>query len=606
MNTTMTPLDIHTLQAALRDGATNLPAFLRELSERIDADDRPEVWIYREPLPRLLERAKALEALAAALGDTLYESLPLFGVPFAVKDNFDVAGLPTTAGCPAFAYEAPSNAHVVQRLLDSGAILIGKTNLDQFATGLVGVRSPYGAVRNAHDPAYVSGGSSSGSAVAVARGHVSFALGTDTAGSGRVPAAFNGIVGLKPSLGLFSSRGLVPACRTLDCPSIFANDVAQAWRVAAVMADFDALDPGSVAVQALGVQRRARRVGVPQHCEFFGDEQAESAFSKALDSLSSDPLVSLVRVPFEVFVEAGALLYQGPWVAERRAALGGFLDSAPDAIHPVVRGILRSADRYDAVAAFNARYRLASLTRTAMQLLDEVDVLVVPTAPCMPTIEAVLADPLALNARLGHYTNFVNLMGMSAIALPAHRRDDGLPAGITLIGPAGADQRLAEIAAGWQAHFGAADQRECVAMAPLPFNDACVQVAVVGAHLLGQPLNGQLLESGARLRSLTTTSADYRLYALAGTVPAKPGLVRVPAQGVAIEVEVWEMPLRQFGAFVAAIPAPLGIGSLQLADGHWVKGFICEPGGLEGALDITEFKGWRAYRAAQDTSSRTY
>ncbi|MCF5706884.1 allophanate hydrolase [Pseudomonas syringae] len=606
MNTPMTALDIVAVQTSLRTGQTTLATFLQDLHARIDADDRPEVWIHREPLAHLLERAQALQTLAQELGDSLYDTLPLFGIPFGVKDNFDVAGQATTAACPSFAYVPTVTAHAVQRLLDSGAVLIGKTNLDQFATGLVGVRSPYGAVRNACDPAYVSGGSSSGSAVAVARGYVCFALGTDTAGSGRVPAGFNGIVGLKPSLGLFSSRGVVPACRTLDCPSIFANDVAQAWQVAQVMADFDALDSGSVAVHALPVLRRTRRVAVPQHCEFFGDAQAEAAFDKAVKSLESDPQVTLTCVAFDVFAEAAALLYQGPWVAERRAAVGPFFDTHAADIHPVVRGILQSADQYDAVDSFKAHYRLAELTRAATQLLKDVDVLVVPTAPCMPTIEAVLANPVELNSQLGYYTNFVNLMNMSAIAIPAHRREDGLPAGITLIGPAGADQRLAEIAAGWQAHFGVADQRDTVAFNPLPFNVATVQVAVVGAHLQGQPLNWQLLEGGARLRSLTTTSADYRLYALANTTPAKPGLVRVPAHGEHIEVEVWEMPLSQFGAFVAAIPAPLGIGSLQLADGQWVKGFICEPGGLEGALDITEFKGWRAYRATHTTSSTAH
>ncbi|MGN2433929.1 allophanate hydrolase [Pseudomonas syringae] len=599
----MTALDISELQSALRSGHLTLTALVNTLTAHIDADDRPEVWIHRVPVAELLERAAALQSTAEALGESVYEQLPLFGVPFAVKDNFDVAGMPTTAACPAFAYVAKENAHVVQRLLDSGALLIGKTNLDQFATGLVGVRSPYGAVRNAHDPAYVSGGSSSGSAVAVARGYVSFALGTDTAGSGRVPAGFNGIVGLKPSLGLFSSRGIVPACRTLDCPSIFARDVMQAWQVTQVMAAYDPLDPGSVAVAALPVQRRTRRVAVARQCEFFGDEQAQAAYLKTLEALQSDPLVTLKPVDFEVFAEAAALLYQGPWVAERRAAIGRFFDTNAADIHPVVRGIVQSAASFDAVDTFNARYRLAELTRAAQQLLADVDVLVVPTAPCMPTIGAVLENPIELNSQLGYYTNFVNLMNMCAIAVPALRRADGLPAGITLIGPAGADQRLAEMAAAWQPLFGQADQSEAVAMAPLPCNSPTVQVAVVGAHLVGQPLNWQLLEGGARLLRTTTTSADYRLYALAGTSPPKPGLVRVLAEGTSIEVEVWEMPLSQFGAFVAAIPAPLGIGSLQLADGQWVKGFICEPGGLEGALDITDFKGWRAYRAAQTSSS---
>ncbi|RML48079.1 Amidase protein [Pseudomonas savastanoi pv. glycinea] len=289
-------------------------------------------------------------------------------------------------------------------------------------------------------------------------------------------------------------------------------------------------------------------------------------------------------------------------MAERRAAVGRFFTTHADDIHQVVRGILQSAASFDAVDTFNARYRLAELTRTAQQLLAGVDVLVVPTAPCMPTIDAVLANPVEFNSQLGYYTNFVNLMNMCAIAIPADRRADGLPAGITLIGPAGADQRLAEIAAAWQPLFGKADQSEAVAMAPLPRNSPVVQVAVVGAHLVGQPLNWQLLEGSARLLRTTTTSADYRLYALAGTSPPKPGLVRVPDQGERIEVEVWEMPLNLFGAFVAAIPAPLGIGSLQLADGQWVKGFICEPVGLEGALDITDFKGWRAYRAAHTSS----
>ncbi|PPS35461.1 allophanate hydrolase [Pseudomonas amygdali pv. morsprunorum] len=602
MNTTMTALDISQLQSALRSGQTTLTALVQTLTAHIGADDRAEVWIHRVPVTQLLERAKTLESIAAEAGDSVYEQLPLFGVPFAVKDNFDVAGMPTTAACPAFAYTPKENAHVVQLLLDSGAILMGKTNLDQFATGLVGVRSPYGAVRNAQDPAYVSGGSSSGSAVAVARGYVSFALGTDTAGSGRVPAGFNGIVGLKPSLGLFSSRGVVPACRTLDCPSIFAGDVLQAWQVAQVIAAYDPLDPASVAVQALAVQRRARRVAVPRHCEFFGDAQAQTAYIKTLEALQSDPLVTIEPIDFDVFAEAAALLYQGPWVAERRAAVGRFFTTHADDIHQVVRGILQSAASFDAVDTFNARYRLAELTRTAQQLLAGVDLLVVPTAPCMPTIDAVLANPVELNSQLGYYTNFVNLMNMCALAVPTERRADGLPAGITLIGPAGADQRLAEIAAAWQPLFGKADQSEAVAMAPLPRNSPVVQVAVVGAHLVGQPLNWQLLEGSARLLRTTTTSADYRLYALAGTSPPKPGLVRVPDLGERIEIEVWEMPLNLFGAFVAATPAPLGIGSLQLADGQWVKGFICEPVGLEGALDITDFKGWRAYRAAHTSS----
>ncbi len=597
----MPVLDITTLHADLRSGHITLAQRLTDLVDFIDRDGRGEVWLHREPLAALLERAEQLQAQATALGPDWEAQLPLFGVPFAVKDNIDVQGLPTTAACAEFAYIANANAHVVQRLLDAGAVLLGKTNLDQFATGLVGVRSPYGAVRNAHDPAYVSGGSSSGSAVAVARGYVAFALGTDTAGSGRVPAGFNGIVGLKPSVGLFSGRGVVPACRTLDCLSIFAKDALSAWQVAQVAAHYDPQDPASRPVLARGLTPEAQRVAVPAHCEFYGDHAAAAAWATSLACLQRAPGVEIVPIAFDSFVEAAGLLYEGPWVAERRAAVEGFYDTWPDAIHPVVRGILQGAERFSAVDTFKAGYRLAELTRHAEQLLAEVDVLVVPTAPCHPTIEAVLADPLRLNAQLGCYTNFVNLMNMAAFALPGVARDDGLPAGITLIGAAGSDQQLAYLAAAWQPLFGAPDQAQAIAMAPLPFNEPTIEVAVVGAHLTGQPLNGQLLQAGARRVSCTLTAPHYRLYALAHTQPAKPGLVRVAAQGTAIEVEVWALPTRLFGGFVAQIPAPLGIGSLELADGRWVKGFICEPGGLDGATDITDFKGWRAYRASLTT-----
>lgn len=594
----MSAYAINQLTRRYLTGETTPSQTVRALSAAILAGERPETWIYRVSPEQLLARACELEQQASRLGEALWETLPLYGIPFAVKDNIDVARLPTTAACPEFSYEAQNNASVVQRLLDAGAILVGKTNLDQFATGLAGVRSLYGIVRNAVDEDYVSGGSSSGSAVAVALGYVAFALGTDTAGSGRVPAGFNAIVGLKPSLGLLSSRGLVPACRSIDSISIFAADAASAWQVARIVAHYDPEDAFSRSVPMRPIQRRQRRVAVPDELEFFGDNQAAEAFAQSLERLRQDPSVTLSTVPFDVFTEAAALLYQGPWVAERRAAVGQLYTDQPDVIHPVVRAILAEAGRYSAVDTFNALYRLKELTRQAKQLLAGIDLLLVPTAPCLPTIEQVLADPFQSNTRLGYYTNFVNLMDMAAFALPAVPRQDGLPAGITLIGPAGSDHYLAETAASWQPLFGGENQSDEIALAPLDSTEPSIDVAVVGAHLWGQPLNWQLLESGARRVACTTTSVNYRLYALANTEPAKPGLVRVTEQGVAIELEVWVMPLRHFGAFVAAIPAPLGIGSVELADGRWVKGFICEPVGLVGAEDISRFNGWRAYRAS--------
>ncbi len=594
----MNPYPISTLTQRYAAGDLMPSQTVQTLLETLALSDRPEVWIHRLPQEALQARARELEQQANEFGGALQERFPLYGIPFAVKDNIDVAGLPTTVACPEFAYVARENAYVVQRLLDAGAILVGKTNLDQFATGLVGVRSPYGAVRNAVDERYVSGGSSSGSAVAVALGYVAFALGTDTAGSGRVPAGFNGIVGLKPSLGLLSSRGVVPACRSVDTLSIFAADAASAWQVMQVAAHYDAEDAYARQPLTRPVQRRRCRVAVPAQPEFFGDGQAAQAYAQSLARLRQDPSVTIDEIPYAVLAEAAALLYQGPWVAERRAAVGQFYAERPAAIHPVVKGILAGADRFSAVDTFEAQYRLQALTREAEQLLADVDLLLVPTAPCMPTIAEVMADPVQSNARLGHYTNFVNLMNMAAFALPGVPRADGLPAGITLIGRAGSDQYLAETAARWQSLFGGEDQSDTIALAPLDAGERQVEVAVVGAHLWGQPLNWQLLESGARCRSSTTTSDNYRLYALASTQPAKPGLVRVAEQGAAIDLEVWAMPLRLFGAFVGAIPAPLGIGSVELADGRWVKGFICEPAGLDGAQDITRFGGWRAYRAS--------
>ncbi|MFM0365926.1 allophanate hydrolase [Paraburkholderia sediminicola] len=609
------PLKVRSLLSAYAAKRLTPTEVVASALARIAEIARPEVWILRVPAADLEARAHALEALYEAQGSAVFERMPLFGVPFAVKDNIDVAGLPTTAACEPFSYTPDTSAFAVQRLIDAGAILIGKTNLDQFATGLVGTRSPYGAVRNTEFPQRVSGGSSSGSAVAVAAGCVAFSLGTDTAGSGRVPAGFNGLVGLKPSLGLVSKRGVVPACRSLDTISVFAHDVDDAWRVFNEIACFDPLDGYSRKVPGLGLLRGAPRIGVPDHVEFYGDAAANQAFSAALDTLSTHLHLAPTPIDFHPLKQVSALLYDGPWVAERRAALGSFFETHHAAIHPVVATVVGKADRYSAADAFNGQYALADLKRHAEQLFEAIDILIVPTTPTHPLIADVQANPVELNSQLGYYTNFVNLLDLCALAVPCQRRQDGLPAGITLIAPSGADRRLAGLGARIQALF-ATEARSASEAAvttvtekktapaantiePLPFQEPTVALAVVGAHLRGQPLNWQLQEAGARFVMATQTAAGYTLYALANTQPPKPGLVRVTDQhGAPIAVEVWEMPLRTFGKFVADVPAPLGIGSVQLANGLTAKGFICEPSAVSngsGAIDITSFGGWLAY-----------
>lgn len=585
-------LNMGALRALYRSGQAQPSDVVTMLYDRICSTPLAPVWISLVRRETALARARALER------DPLAAARPLYGIPFAIKDNIDLAEVPTTAGCPGFSYSPSRNATVVEALLDAGAIPIGKNNLDQFATGLVGTRSPYGACSSVFDDRYISGGSSSGSAVAVAAGLVSFALGTDTAGSGRVPAAFNNLVGLKPTRGLLSTRGVVPACRTLDCISILTATAHDAHTVWQASRGFDVEDPfsrvprpGQSAAVWLG---GSFRFGVPAASElqFFGDEEAAGLYQKALDELQRVG-GEKVEIDFAPFRAAADLLYAGPWVAERLAAIGPFLKAHPDQVNPIVCEIICGGGRYTAVQAFEAEYRLRELCRETGAQWEAMDVLALPTTGTIYTHDEVAADPIRLNTNLGYYTNFVNLLDLAAVAVPAGLRSTGLPFGISLIGPAFSDEALLTLAD----RFHRA-QAEC----PEPEIDIgtvppdCIAVAVVGAHLTGQPLNWQLTDRGARRLKTCRTAAGYRLYALEKTVPSKPGLVRDNSYaGCGIEVEVWAVPEDQFGGFVAAIPPPLGIGSATLDSGEVVKCFICEPYALQAAQEITHFGGWRAY-----------
>jgi allophanate hydrolase len=554
---------------------------------------QPQVWISRLPEDRVLGAARDVDRRIAD-GKTL----PLAGVPFAIKDNIDVAGLPTTAACPAFAYVPDATAPVVQRLFDAGAVLIGKSNLDQFATGLSGTRSPYGACGAVYNRDYVSGGSSSGSAVAVAAGLAAFALGTDTAGSGRVPAAFNHLVGLKPTKGRWSTRGVVPACRTLDCVTVLASTAADAELIDKIVAGFDAADSYSRRPPEHPAERAqpAFRVGVPARTqlEWFGDLESARLYDAAVKrSLAMGG--KAVEIDLAPLRAAAELLYQGPWVAERTIAVESLLKNRPSAIHPVVRNILEGGFRISAIDAFKAEYVLRGYRRAAESMWEQIDVLLLPTTTTTYRVREMLAEPVALNSNLGLYTNFVNLLDMSAVSVPAGFRDNATGFGVTLIGPAWADRLLLDLARRYE---------EIAPMPETPPLDLAgthhgVKLAVVGAHLAAMPLHWQLSSRGATLVRRCKTSPAYKLYAMANVTPPKPALVHVGAGGAAIEVEVYELGLAEFGSFVAEVPAPLAIGTVTLDDGTDVKGFVAEPRALNGADDITALGGWRAYIARQ-------
>jgi allophanate hydrolase len=589
----MKSLAITPLLEAYRAHRVSPVELMEQVLERIAAAPERHVWIERLPREQVLEHARACMQRPT--------ELPLYGVPFAIKDNIDLAGVATTAACPEFKYVPQESAHVVQRLLAAGAIPLGKTNLDQFATGLVGTRSPYGACRNSFAADYIAGGSSSGSAVAVATGLVSFALGTDTAGSGRVPAAFNNILGLKPSRGLLSTRGVVPACRSLDCVSIFALTAADARSVLHVAQGYDAADPYSrvVAAAAWHGSLPGLRVAVPPKAqlEFCGDAQYARAFAATCATLT-ELGAQLVEVDCSCLFTAGRLLYEGPWVAERYAAVGEFIAAHPQAVLPVTAQIILAGQGASAADCFRAQYQLQSLQRAAEVIWQRAPVLLLPTAATHYTQAAIQAQPLVLNAQLGRYTSFVNLLDLAAVAVPAGFTAAGLPFGVTLIAPHGSDETLLELGATLHAARSATLGATGLPLPPAPpaaVPAGYVSVAVCGAHLSGLPLNHQLLQRGAVLVRATQTAAAYRFFALPGGPPQRPGLIRVREGGAAIGVEIWALPQEAFGGFVAGIPAPLGIGKLELADGSWCSGFLCEGWAVEQARDITALGNWRDY-----------
>jgi len=585
--TELTRRSVSAIADAVSTSASSAVAVIEETIARLAYYDtiQPQIWINRVAPEDLLAAARAVDARVAA-----GEVLPLAGVPFAAKDNIDVAGLDTTAACPAFAYRPDASATVIERLTAAGAICIGKTNLDQFATGLNGTRSPYGSPRNAYNLAYVSGGSSSGSSVAVAAGLVAFALGTDTAGSGRVPAAFQHLIGFKPSKGRWSNRGLVPACRTLDCITAFTSDTADARLVDAVIAGFDPADPYSKPLadrplgrKTIGVPRRDQRV-------FFGDPESEYLYDRALETLSG--LGDIVEIDYAPLQEAALLLYAGPWVAERTAAMAGILADNPDAVDPTVREVVEPGLTMSAVELFNGIYRLAELKRHADTLWESVDMMAFPTAGTTYRVKELKAAPIALNSAFGFYTNFVNLLDMAAVAIPVGIRANATGFGITLIGPADSDVALLDAA---DAFLSAAD------VPPPPPLDLegkmqTVKLAVVGAHLKDMPLHWQLTSREAKFIGDFETAPNYRLYAMTNSVPIKPALTH-SEDGAAIKLEIYELGVAEFGSFVVEVPAPLAIGTVTLADGSSVKGFVAEPRALTDAEDITALGGWRAYMA---------
>lgn len=594
-------LSVVGLRAHYERGDFSPEELMRALLSACESQHDNPMWTHLLSWPEI-------ESVLILLQGKQLSELPLYGVPFAIKDNIDLASVPTSAACPKYTYTPSQSAFVVERLINAGAIPLGKTNMDQFATGLVGVRSPqpWGPCKNTLNPEFISGGSSSGSAVATALQLVSFALGTDTAGSGRVPASLNNIVGLKPSKGLLSTSGVVPACCSLDCVSIFAGTAEDANAVFDVAAQFDSSDAygrkntfanGKRYFQPLST---AFVIGVPakSQLQFFGNVESEQLFQDTVQQLSNIG-ATIQEIDFDPFVKAAKLLYEGPWVAERYHAVGEFIEANPNDVLPVIRTIIGAGNQSSAVDAFNAQYKLQALQQLADQQLAGVDAVATPTIGTIYKIADVEQNPIQLNSNLGYYTNFMNLLDCAAVTVPSGFYKSGVGFGVTLFHKAFSDKKLLSIAAALQQHtkfdVGSTQKpvtsNKMLSRAPSKF----VDVVVCGAHLQGLPLNWQLQERGAHLLECAQSSPNYKLFALAGGPPFRPGMIRDDTNGVAIEVEVWRVPTENFGSFVAEIPAPLGIGKVELADGRWESGFICEASGLQDAKDITEFSAWRAY-----------
>ncbi len=556
-------MNITTLLKDYRSGASSPVKIISEILEKLDAF--PGIWISRFSDEAFLARARSLEERGP-------DGLPLFGIPFAVKDNIDVAGLPTTAACPAFAYEPDANATVVRLLVEAGAICLGKTNLDQFATGLVGTRSPHGVPENPYGKDFIPGGSSCGSAVAVARDLSAFSLGTDTAGSGRVPAAFNNLYGWKPTRGVVSTRGVVPACRTLDCVSVFATTAADIQILARVISGFDAADSFSRKGE-YHPEIPVRRIGVPRadQLEFFGDNEYAELWELNVAELQSQG-AQVIEIDFQPFLDTARLLYEGPWLTERYLATGDLMESQPEAFYPVTLEIIQKGKHGSAVSAFEAQYRLADLKRQAESVWESVDLLCTPTAGTIYRVSEVAADPIRLNSNLGTYTNFLNLLDLCALAVPAGFRKDGMPFGVTYVAPAFFDRSLFAFAG-----------------APADLTGT-MELAVCGAHMTGLPLNSQLTSRGGIFVREAKTAPTYRMVALDDK---RPGLFRVQENGVSLPMEIWRLPISEVGSFLAAIPSPLGLGRVALEEGGNVCGFLCETSAIPGKPDISDYDGWR-------------
>ena len=588
------PFDIRRLHQAYASGVEPTQV-IAEVYRRIDEVDDPGIFLHLLERETVLKRAKKLSSFDLA-------GSPLWGVPFAIKDNIDVNGLATTAACPEFSYIANEDAFVVELLLRAGAILIGKTNLDQFATGLVGTRTPFPAPKNALDPDIIPGGSSSGSAIAVSLGLVSFSLGTDTAGSGRVPAALNGIVGFKPTLGTLSNAGVVPACRTLDTVSIFSQLVDDAAVVLNVVAKFDAADSYARQFEKSPISPPPPHliVGVPNNetIKFFGDNHQRESFEMTINELGTLG-AEIVEIDFTPFYEVADLLYGGPWVAERYSVLEDFETNHPGSLHPVTRQVINAAEGISAVDTFRGFYQLQDLKRNVAPIIDEVDLICVPTIPSFCTVADSEADPVGANSQLGTYTNFVNLMDFCGIAVPVFNRKDGRPGNVTLLGKAGHDGLVIAVARELQykcrGGLGACSWQlpDKQKLLPSPANHE-IALTVVGAHMSGLPLNHELTQLGARFLYASKTAPKYRLYSLAEAHPIRPCLVR-DESGSSIAIEVWAMPSKRFGEFIKGIPQPLGIGTLDLENNEQVKGFICESCATKNAEDVTNHGGWRNY-----------